>query len=247
MLVLSRRAEETLVFPNLGIKLSVLKVTGKVVKLGVEAPPEVKVLRSELPVRTAEGEAPDDAPAADEQTLHRLRNELNAVRLGLRLLQAGIEKGIDVPTVEALDQLVDQAAKLDRNVASLEGPAAESRAKRLLVVEDADNERSLMANLLAAYGFDVYVARDGLEAIQRLESDPLPDVVLLDCNMPVVNGPETLRQIRSDERLRNLKVFTVTGAPSVYCGDTTTDRWDGWFAKPLDFDRLLASLHSQTA
>ena len=245
MLVLSRRAEETLVFPNLGIKLSVLKVTGKVVKLGVEAPPDVKVLRSELPVHASDGEG-GDSPA-DEQTLHRLRNELNAVRLGLRLLQTGIEKGVEAPPAEALDRLIEQAANLDRNVAALEGPDAERRAKRLLVVEDADNERSLMANLLAAYGFDVYVARDGLEAIQRLESDPLPDFVLLDVNMPVVDGPATLRQIRGDERLRKLKVYAVTGASSVYCDDRSTEGWDGWFGKPLDFDRLLAALHSPSA
>ena len=242
MLVLTRRAEETLVFPNLGITLSVLRVTGKVVKLGVEAPPDVKVLRSELPVHADE---PTEDASGDPETLHRIRNELNAVRLGLRLLQAGIEKGVQPPTAEALDRLVDQAAKLDRRVAGLKREGATDRPRRLLVVEDADNERSLMANLLALYGFDVYVARDGSEAIERLEREPLPDFVLLDCNMPVATGPETLRRIRDDERLQHLKVFAVTGSPKPTRREEPRERWDGWFSKPLDVDRLLATLQSE--
>lgn len=243
MLVLTRRAEETLVFPNLGITLSVLRVTGKVVKLGVEAPPDVKVLRSELPLHAEE---PAEEGSADAETLHRIRNELNAVRLGLRLLQAGIEKGVQPPTADALDRLVDQAANLDRRVAGLTREGAAERPRRLLVVEDADNERSLMANLLALYGFDVYVARDGREAIERLEREPLPDFVLLDCNMPVATGPETLRRIRDDRRLQHLKVFAVTGSPQPTPDEEPRERWDGWFSKPLDVDRLLATLQSQS-
>ncbi|HEV7281049.1 MAG TPA: response regulator [Pirellulaceae bacterium] len=244
MLVLTRRAEETLVFPNLGITLSVLRVTGKVVKLGVDAPPDVKVLRSELPVH-ADAEGPAEEGSTDSETLHRIRNELNAVRLGLRLLQAGIEKGVQPPSAEAFDRLVDQAAGLDRRVAGLTREGATERPRRLLVVEDADNERALMANLLALYGFDVYVARDGQEAIERLEREPLPDFVLLDCNMPVATGPETLRRIRDDDRLQHLKVFAVTGSEQPTRREEPRERWDGWFSKPLDVDRLLATLQSQ--
>src|SRR4051794_20504535 len=82
MLVLSRHAEETIVFPQSGITVHVLGVRGQTVRVGVEAPPEVKVLRGEL----AEMQTPA-APVKRPSPSHALRNRLNTIGLLTHLLE----------------------------------------------------------------------------------------------------------------------------------------------------------------
>lgn len=105
----------------------------------------------------------------------------------------------------------DQEVGLSRNP-GIRGTAG--RPLRLLIVEDSDNERRLLACLLAQQGFDVHVARDGAEALEQIRMIGClkPDVVLMDMQMPISNGLETLQRIREDEGLADLKMFTVTGS-----------------------------------
>jgi DNA-binding response OmpR family regulator len=84
--------------------------------------------------------------------------------------------------------------------------------RRILVVDDEEEIRDLAAAVLSDAGLDVATAASGEEAIGRLSSEPF-DLVLLDINMPRMDGWETLRLIRADERLGELGVvmFSVKG------------------------------------
>ncbi len=118
---------------------------------------------------------------------------------------------------------------------------------RLLIVEDSDNERNLMAYLLASHGCDVHVARDGAEALEQLRMlGTMPDFVLMDMEMPFSNGLQALHKIREDERLSQLKVFAVTGSPRVVEDEPAGRGWDGWFAKPLDVSKLVKRLRLES-
>lgn len=246
MLILSRRAEQQIVFPHLGIRVNVLQVKGQLVKLGVEAPRAVRVVRNEL-VDKSERRVGD--AAADRERDHELRNALNLLNLKIQALQSRIDRGEDLAVEEVLDSLLARYSAMDHSFheAPVLSPAM-GRPGRLLVVEDCDNERQLMAYLLASHGFDVQVAPDGNAALNQLRtSDKLPDFVLMDVEMPGSGGLETLMQIRSSETLRDLHVFAVTGTARDLGSEPIGHGWDGWFRKPLDVSALVSRLNSDLA
>lgn len=84
---------------------------------------------------------------------------------------------------------------------------ATSRA-RLLVVDDEPAVREVTSALLAAEGYDVSTAEDGLEAVGRLV-EPLPDLVISDLRMPNMSGFELLRVVR--ERFPHVPVIAMSG------------------------------------
>lgn len=75
-----------------------------------------------------------------------------------------------------------------------------------------DDERNIIATgaLLKAYGASVVVARDGAECLEVLIENTAIEIILLDMMMPVMDGYETLRQIRADDRIKNLPVIALT-------------------------------------
>jgi putative two-component system response regulator len=89
-----------------------------------------------------------------------------------------------------------------------EAPQAAVR-RRVLVVDDRDDARLIQARILANLGYDVEQARDGLEALAKLELDT--DLVLLDAEMPGMDGFEVAKRIRDNPRLVDLPIMMVTG------------------------------------
>lgn len=247
MLVLSRRARQRVVFPHLGISISVLQVRGRIVKIGIEAPDSITVLREEvLSASAAEPETSDI-----EVSEHQRRNEINLLQLRLLALQSRIDRGEIIAADSIVGDCLQNIHELDRELALGNGSTAKrptSRPARVLIVEDCDNERGLMAYLLASHNLDVQVARDGLEAIEQLRFGCLggfPEFVLMDMQMPGANGLETLQYIREDERLHDLKVFAVTGSKRNPELEPAGRGWDGWFSKPLNIQALLASIKQE--
>lgn len=252
MLILSRRAEQQILFPHLGICVNVLQVKGQLVKLGVEAPKSVRVLRSEL-AETPDPEIRNEPPAPELD--HDQRNVLNLLQLRIKAIQMRLERGDTLAAQDVLDSLLEQYSEVDHSLGEFdeqESLRCADRAVRLLVVEDCDNERQLMAYLLASHGFDVQVAPDGRVALEMLATSArLPDFVLMDMQMPNADGLETLLEIRSNEALRHLKVFAVTGVKRDPEKEPIGHGWDGWFRKPIDVpalvNRLRLDLASQAA
>jgi len=81
---------------------------------------------------------------------------------------------------------------------------------RILVVEDDADMANLAIRWLERAGYAVQRVGDGPAGLQRLEGDPLPDLVLLDVMLPKMDGFEVLRRIRAGARTRRLPVIMVT-------------------------------------
>lgn len=240
MLVLSRRVDETIAIPEVGITVQVLNIGGSRVKIGIEAPQDLGVLRGEL--------APNDIQALttatsqyvlSRQEFHDLKNQLNAIRLTLHLVRRQREAGNHDAAETALSRLFGQfesvqEAVFDRNAGG---------ERLALLVEDDSNERELLAGLLRMSGFRVETAGDGIEALEYLQTRESPDLVLLDMRMPRCDGPTTLEGIRQNPRTAKLRVFAVSATRPADLGVATGgDGVDGWFAKPLNPEVLARQL-----
>ncbi len=81
---------------------------------------------------------------------------------------------------------------------------------RALVVDDSRPIRMIESKILAELGFETAGACNGKEAIEQLRAAPLPDVVLVDWNMPEMDGLEFITTIRQDARYAKLVVLMVT-------------------------------------
>ncbi len=246
MLVLSRRENDKVVFPKLGITVEVLRIAGRSVRLGVEAPPHVRVLRHELAEHTEHTERIDrlaEELALSQVSNHELRNRLNRATLGLSLVQKLLELGRVAAADERLEAVLAEFQSLENDLAA-GGDQQPSRTPKALLVEDDANESELLAGYLRLSGFDVDAAADGTDALEYLAENVQPDVVLLDMQMPRCDGPATIWAIRQNPAYAGLRVFAVSGkVPAdlgVTVGPTGVDRW---FCKPLNPQSLVTELH----
>ncbi len=112
--------------------------------------------------------------------------------------------------------------------------------KPVLVVEDDTDIRDTLQLILEEDLYPVLLARNGQEALDRLaESSRPPGLILLDIQMPIMDGRSFLRKIRSDEsdpRWRQLPVVVLTAAGGMEKLDPEPD---GFLAKPVAIDRLM--------
>ena len=81
--------------------------------------------------------------------------------------------------------------------------------KKILIVDDEPNIVMSLEYTFKKNNFEVFIARDGLEALDILEIS-LPNIIILDIMMPNVDGYNTLEKIKGDERLRDIKVIFLT-------------------------------------
>jgi CheY-like chemotaxis protein len=108
-----------------------------------------------------------------------------------------------LPTNADLRVLMEELARVERE---------EKKKRSILLVDDEADVAQGLAALLRARGYEVEVARDGVEALARLEHEPLPDLVLLDYEMPQLDGEEVLARLRKEERTAHLPVLLATAS-----------------------------------
>jgi two-component system, cell cycle response regulator DivK len=82
-------------------------------------------------------------------------------------------------------------------------------AEKILVVEDNVQNRTLMRQILAHYGYEVLEAVDGLTGLE-MAREHLPALILLDIQMPVMNGFMVIRELRNHPELNGIKTIAVT-------------------------------------
>jgi two-component system KDP operon response regulator KdpE len=110
---------------------------------------------------------------------------------------------------------------------------ADSAPPNVLVADDDDILREGIARLLRAKGYRVVTVRDGIEAMGVLRRTAAIDLLLLDLNMPRLDGTGVLAGLSRERRLPNLAVVVMTAAPDRAPPSVTT------IAKPFDVDSLL--------
>ena len=106
----------------------------------------------------------------------------------------------------------------------------------VLLVEDNDDLREMMALALELGGHEVWSARHGEEALRVLHERQAPCLILTDLMMPVMNGWELRAELRRDPALAEVPVVAVSAIPPEHLR-----RLDGmeFLPKPIDIDRLL--------
>jgi len=82
-------------------------------------------------------------------------------------------------------------------------------AKKILVCDDSKAFQQLERALLSGRGYDIIDASDGSEAVKKALSE-LPDLILLDVQMPVMDGVQVLTFLRKDERTKNTPIIMIT-------------------------------------
>jgi CheY-like chemotaxis protein len=103
------------------------------------------------------------------------------------------------------------------------------------MVEDDPDIRGAVAELLQEEGFEVVAASNGHEGLARLAQMTRPCLILLDMNMPVMDGPEFMARIRDDPELRACTVLIVTATKTALPLGA-----DGYLRKPFDIGDLLS-------
>lgn len=121
--------------------------------------------------------------------------------------------------------------------------AAPDQGLSLLVVEDEVTVRTFLQTLLKLQGFQVRVAATRAEVVAELNSRPAPDLVLLDVELPDVNGFDVLTRMKAHPVLRSVPVMMLTGADTreaVIRG--LAGGAEGYITKPVDPDSLLRAV-----
>ena len=114
---------------------------------------------------------------------------------------------------------------------------------RLLVVEDEQDNREVLVDLLDLVGYEVRGAADGREALAILRSGWRPALMLLDLTMPGMNGWELLTEMRKVPDWATIRRLVVSAVPPRLL---PTEDVDGTMAKPVLAERLLAEIERLT-
>ena len=114
--------------------------------------------------------------------------------------------------------------------------------KRILVVEDTEDNRQIIRDLLTSAGYELLEAVDGLEGVTTAEREQ-PDLILMDIQLPGIDGYEATRRIRAIPTLAKVPIIAVTSY--ALSGDEAKTRaagCDGYVAKPFSPRQLLAKI-----
>ncbi|MBI1247594.1 response regulator [bacterium] len=244
MLVLSRSPHESIEFPGLGIRVKILQLSKSRVRIGIDAPREVAVRREELPPDDFSGlpgkvQFGKTCPISEQ--LRTAISALEKVKRAAELTESDHVFAMLTRITRELSVLEDQVARFSETPSNPEP----KQIRRALVVDDNENEGRLLASFLRLKDFEVDAVTDGADALKYLADNQLPDVILLDMNMPKFNGGWTVREIRRNNRFDAIKLFAVSGIHPIEYGVEIGPRGcERWFQKPLNPSKLVEELVS---
>jgi len=114
--------------------------------------------------------------------------------------------------------------------------------KRILVIEDQEDNRKIVRDLLSSAGYEVIEATTGVEGVAAAKVET-PDLILMDIQLPGINGYEATRQIRANPALQHIPIIAVTSyalggeeRKAIEAG------CDAYFAKPFSPRKLLGKI-----
>jgi two-component system phosphate regulon response regulator PhoB len=112
---------------------------------------------------------------------------------------------------------------------------------RVLIVEDDSDIRRLYALGLNQRGFEVKLASNGAEAVDRILAGERPDVILLDWLLPLMDGGEVLSRLRDDQRGARIPIIVISGQPAPP-EDEMDPRIQCWMTKPVTIEELVSEI-----
>lgn len=122
------------------------------------------------------------------------------------------------------------------------------RPIELLLVEDNEDDIELTKEAFSEthLKLNLHVAQDGIEALDFLRDseNPIPDLILLDLNMPRKDGRETLAELKADPHLKRIPVIILTTSDADADVLSAYDQnANSYIVKPVDFDQFLKVMH----
>ena len=115
---------------------------------------------------------------------------------------------------------------------------------KILLVEDHEELWDALSRRLKRAGFDVVLATDGQQGLDRARAER-PDIILLDLNLPVLDGWTVARLLAAESSTGRIPVIALTAqtiARSEHDGGSPSAVFDGYHPKPVDFPRLMAQI-----
>jgi two-component system, cell cycle response regulator DivK len=117
-------------------------------------------------------------------------------------------------------------------------------SSRILLVEDNEMNRDMLSRRLGRRGYDVTMAVDGQEGLDRAQTD-LPEVVLLDMDLPVIDGWEVARRLKANPKTSGIPIIALTAHAMVGDRDRALEAGcDDYDTKPVEFARLLGKIEA---
>ncbi len=115
---------------------------------------------------------------------------------------------------------------------------------KILLVEDNEMNRDMLSRRLIRRGYNVVMAFDGEQGVAMAQAE-MPDVILMDMSLPVIDGWEATRRVKANESTRAIPVIALTAHAmsddQAKAMDAGCDEYD---TKPVDLERLLAKIQT---
>jgi len=112
---------------------------------------------------------------------------------------------------------------------------------RILIIDDIDYNRDLLRGYMGKYNFDIIEAENGKEAIEKA-CEYMPDLILLDMKMPVMDGYITASIIKKDEQLKHIPIIAVTASALTEDETCIREICEGYLRKPVHRSELIRTL-----
>jgi two-component system, cell cycle response regulator DivK len=115
---------------------------------------------------------------------------------------------------------------------------------KILLVEDNEMNRDMLSRRLERKGFQVVMAVDGQQGV-NLAASEIPDLILMDMDLPIIDGWEATRRVKAGENTRGIPVIALTAHAMVGDRDKAIAAGcDDYDTKPVDFPRLLGKIET---
>jgi len=122
--------------------------------------------------------------------------------------------------------------------------------KRILIVDDEQDVLTYLSTLLQDHGYDTLLAKDGEEALRQVEFN-LPDLVTLDISMPEKSGIKFYREMKANDRWKQIPVIIVTGISEDFKKFISTRHRvpppEGYLTKPINQEEILGLVKKFTS
>jgi two-component system cell cycle response regulator DivK len=113
---------------------------------------------------------------------------------------------------------------------------------KVLVVEDTEVNRLVLSSRLGSQGFEVVVAVDGEEGLDKAQQEE-PDIILLDMYLPGMDGEQVIQALKQDVSTQNIPIIAITAHATSRRRDATIDLGcDEYEMKPVNFERLVEKI-----
>jgi CheY-like chemotaxis protein len=115
---------------------------------------------------------------------------------------------------------------------------------RILLVEDNEMNRDMLSRRLQRRGYSVAIAEDGERGL-TMACAQMPDLILMDISLPIIDGCEVTRRLKANSRTRQIPVIVLTAHAMVRDRERAFDAGcDDYDTKPVDFGRLMEKIEN---